>query len=62
MYKIVSYDYENNKTVDEVSDETELKDLVDLYLNDLEISSLKTFTVSRVKEGLSQKPFWEKKE
>jgi len=60
MYRLTIYE-RDEKTTDEFDDEDDMREAVDIALNDLEKKSIKTFSVSWISEGGSyQKPFWEK--
>ena len=58
MYRLTIYQGDQ-KTVNEISDEDELREAVESALNDIENKAIKTFTVSWINQGTYQKPFWE---
>ena len=62
MYRLTIYENDGEKTVDECSDEDDLKDMVDMAMNDIEQKAIKTFSVSWISEKrfIPEKPFWEK--
>ena len=57
MYRLTIYDHED-KTVIELDDEDELREVVDSALNDIEKKAIKTFSVSWISKKTYQKPFW----
>lgn len=58
MYRLTIYDHED-KTVIELDDEDELREVVDSALDDIEKETIKTFSVSWIsKKTPRQKPFW----
>jgi hypothetical protein len=61
MYRITIYEG-GEKSVEEFSDEDDMRDRVDQCLNDLENGSINSFTTSRISQGRYpiDTPFWEK--
>jgi len=49
----------NEKTVEEFEDEDDLREAVDVALNDIEKKAIKTFSVSWIGAKTYTKPFWE---
>lgn len=60
MYRITIYEVEQ-KTVDEMEDEDELRSAVDSALNDIEGKHINSFTVSRISKNNYSRPWWEDK-
>ena len=58
MYRLTIYEGDE-KTVDEYSDEDELREAVEYALNDIEKKAIKTFSVSWISAKTYTKPFWE---
>ena len=58
MYRLTIYEGDE-KTIDEYSDEDELREAVEDALNDIEKKAIKTFTVSWISNKTYTKPFWE---
>lgn len=58
MYRLTIYQ-RDEKSVDEIEDEDELREAVESALNDVEHKRIKTFSVSWISEKRYQKPFWE---
>lgn len=59
MYRLTIYEGDK-KSVDEFKDEDDLRESVDLALNDIEHKRIKTFSVSWISGRTYEKPFWEK--
>jgi len=59
MYRVTVWE-DDEKTVTEYDDEDELRDLVEICLDDLERGAITSFVVSRISKGSYKKPFWEK--
>lgn len=59
MYRITLY-HNNEKTIDEMSDEDEMRGAVEKCLNDLEAREISSFTVSWISKHHYDIPFWEK--
>ena len=61
MYRITYYDFSTNtKTVEEFNDEDDMRETVDMCLNDIENKAIRAFTVSTISGKVYEKPFWEK--
>ena len=58
MYRLTIYEGDE-KTIDEYSDEDELREAVEDALNDIEKKAIKTFSVSWISGKTYTKPFWE---
>ena len=58
MYRLTIYEM-NEKTVEEFEDEDDLREAVDVALNDIEKKAIKTFSVSWIGAKTYTKPFWE---
>ena len=58
VHRPLSYEGDE-KTVDEYSDEDELREAVEDALNDIEKKAIKTFSVSWISGKTYTKPFWE---
>ena len=58
MYRITMYQ-QDEKFVNEVEDEDELRDAVTAALDDIEQKQIKTFSVSWLSDKTYKKGFWE---
>ena len=58
LYRMTIYEH-GDKTVDEFTDEDELREVVDGAMNDIEQKAIKTFSVSWISKQTHEKPFWE---
>ncbi|RLC88839.1 MAG: hypothetical protein DRJ03_00960 [Chloroflexi bacterium] len=60
MYKLTIYEGDN-KSVEDIQDEDELRERIDNCLDDLEARNIKTVIISWVSQRFPpEKPFWEK--
>ena len=58
MYRLTIYEGDE-KDVDDIEDEDDLREAVESALNDIEKKAIKTFSVSWISGKTYTKPFWE---